>query len=497
MKKKTTTPPPNAPANALPPPGTRPPDHPLAAIFPMMEAGPTAELAQDIKTNGLREKIVILNGQILDGRNRFAACEIAKVEPQWEFHDERRHGDPLAYVLSKNLKRRHLTQSQRAVIAAEALPLFEEQARLKQAAAGKGHAANLKHTTPAAALAAAPAPKTPPKKAGMKVEPITPTAAGKIPGTSVSSFSSKPPGTLAPATKPATGSATAHADTDGTPPKVPAPKPAPKPAAAPLKPDEVKSLAKAVKHDDHPGSPSEGQVDMIKKQGITTLVMQAHGSLPVFRECLEKGKHSNGKKLTAADRTDLEKRVAAAQAVLDEYPTEHAELLARLKEIDGEKNGPKSRDVAGAALGVSGRMVQDAKSLLEQAPEQAAEVKAGHKSLAAAKAEAALDSAEVADALGRIQEVCGKSLADAAREQTRLKGAKEILAYAALDNDTMLKTRGLINQGWSVKDATAYKLKTLARTHRIADLLDRAAASDGMFTLDIEGWVISVTKKGA
>ena len=55
--------------------------HPFAELFPMMDDGELKELANDIKANGQREDITTLDGMILDGRNRFRACEMAGVEP--------------------------------------------------------------------------------------------------------------------------------------------------------------------------------------------------------------------------------------------------------------------------------------------------------------------------------------------------------------------------------------------------------------------------------
>jgi hypothetical protein len=89
--------------------------HPLARIFPLLDGKPLEELVDDIRINGLREPIVLHEGKILDGRNRDRARIEAGVEPRYETYSG---SDPLAYVVSLNLKRRHLDESQHAMVAA-------------------------------------------------------------------------------------------------------------------------------------------------------------------------------------------------------------------------------------------------------------------------------------------------------------------------------------------------------------------------------------------
>ena len=89
--------------------------HELSDIFPLMSESELSDLADDIRANGLHESIVLYAGEILDGRNRYIACELAGVEPKFT---EYAGDDPLAFVVSLNLKRRHLNESQRAMIAA-------------------------------------------------------------------------------------------------------------------------------------------------------------------------------------------------------------------------------------------------------------------------------------------------------------------------------------------------------------------------------------------
>lgn len=89
--------------------------HEFANLFPMMQGEAMDGLREDIQANGVREPIVMLDGAILDGRNRYMCAHDLGLEyPVREFDG----GDPLAFVVSLNLARRHLSDGQRASIAA-------------------------------------------------------------------------------------------------------------------------------------------------------------------------------------------------------------------------------------------------------------------------------------------------------------------------------------------------------------------------------------------
>jgi ParB-like chromosome segregation protein Spo0J len=91
--------------------------HPYADLLPQMDTADTKKLVRDIKANGLREPITLSkDGRILDGRHRYAACIEAEVKPHFVPYEG---DDELAFVISKNLHRRHLTTSQRGMIAAK------------------------------------------------------------------------------------------------------------------------------------------------------------------------------------------------------------------------------------------------------------------------------------------------------------------------------------------------------------------------------------------
>ncbi len=94
--------------------GYRP--HPAAELFPLMEGVEFDALVKDIREHGQLEPIVLHDGMILDGRNRYRACLEAGKRPRFiEWHGE---GSTESFIISKNLHRRHLTTSQRSMAAA-------------------------------------------------------------------------------------------------------------------------------------------------------------------------------------------------------------------------------------------------------------------------------------------------------------------------------------------------------------------------------------------
>src|SRR5215213_2603856 len=93
--------------------------HEAANLFPMMDEAALTELAADIKANGLRDPIWRhTDGRIIDGRNRWLACQRVGVECRDRTYDR---GDEtiIPFVVSHNLHRRHLTTAQRAAVAAD------------------------------------------------------------------------------------------------------------------------------------------------------------------------------------------------------------------------------------------------------------------------------------------------------------------------------------------------------------------------------------------
>ena len=92
------------------------PFHQLANIFPLIQGAEFDALRDDIAAHGVREPVVLFEGEILDGRNRYRAALAAGVDCPFQNYEG---NDPAALVVSLNIHRRHLTESQRAMAAAK------------------------------------------------------------------------------------------------------------------------------------------------------------------------------------------------------------------------------------------------------------------------------------------------------------------------------------------------------------------------------------------
>lgn len=114
------------------------PVHPAALKFPLIAGAEFNQLVDDIAEHGLREPVWLWRDPddgteyLLDGRNRIAACAESGT------HIETRHydgDDPISFVVSLNVTRRHLSEGQKALVALALVPLYEEQGRREMARA--------------------------------------------------------------------------------------------------------------------------------------------------------------------------------------------------------------------------------------------------------------------------------------------------------------------------------------------------------------------------
>jgi len=121
-------------------------DHPAAKSIRMMSESEYEALRNDIAEHGLIEPIVLYEGKILDGRNRYKVCIELDIEPHFVDYKD---GKPLQYVRSLNVKRRHLSSYE---LVLEAL---KDEPKIKAKAKEKEH--NRKTTLPKSAKSILPA----------------------------------------------------------------------------------------------------------------------------------------------------------------------------------------------------------------------------------------------------------------------------------------------------------------------------------------------------
>jgi ParB-like chromosome segregation protein Spo0J len=92
-------------------------DHPFAGLFDLLSTRELADLSDNIAAHGQREPVMIHRNMILDGRNRYRACRLKGLPVRYgQFPGT--NDEALDYVISKNVYRRHLSSSQRALAMA-------------------------------------------------------------------------------------------------------------------------------------------------------------------------------------------------------------------------------------------------------------------------------------------------------------------------------------------------------------------------------------------
>ena len=93
--------------------------HELSAIFGDMPDADYKSLLESVEKDGFMDpKIKLLDGKVLDGWHRYRAGKELNLLRKLKFQqwDEKDNGDPQAFVLARNIERRHLNASQRAQI---------------------------------------------------------------------------------------------------------------------------------------------------------------------------------------------------------------------------------------------------------------------------------------------------------------------------------------------------------------------------------------------
>jgi DNA modification methylase len=109
--------------------------HPAADKFPLLNDEELKDLAEDIRKNGQREPCVMWDDVLLDGRNRWRACNLIGVDPKTK-QFKGNAVEAIDLIVSLNVKRRHMNPAQLSIIGARLVPMYEDAARKAQIEAG-------------------------------------------------------------------------------------------------------------------------------------------------------------------------------------------------------------------------------------------------------------------------------------------------------------------------------------------------------------------------
>lgn len=108
--------------------------HEVATMFPPMTEEEFQLLVADIRHHGLQEPLWRYQGKIIDGVHRYRACRLLGIEPT--YHEWDGVGSLVHFVVSRNLHRRHMTSTQKAVVALEIEHQLGIEARRNQSLSG-------------------------------------------------------------------------------------------------------------------------------------------------------------------------------------------------------------------------------------------------------------------------------------------------------------------------------------------------------------------------
>lgn len=116
-------------------------DQEFNALIPPLSSEELAQLEANIIADGCRDPLVVWDGILIDGHNRYAICTRHGIPFQtvsMEFED-RSHA--VEWIIKNQFGRRNLSDYQRGILALKLKPIFEARARENQLSALKQNAA--------------------------------------------------------------------------------------------------------------------------------------------------------------------------------------------------------------------------------------------------------------------------------------------------------------------------------------------------------------------
>ena len=112
-------------------------DPELKSLIPALTADERAGLEESLKTEGCRDPLVVWNGTIVDGHNRYEICTKHGIEFQVHEQEFGSRDDAKIWIIQNQFSRRNLNLAQLGFLALVLEPLIEARAKAKQIQSGK------------------------------------------------------------------------------------------------------------------------------------------------------------------------------------------------------------------------------------------------------------------------------------------------------------------------------------------------------------------------
>lgn len=119
------------------------------SLVPPLTESEYQSLKESIKQNGIWIPIVVnKHGAILDGHHRYRACQEVEKSIKYVVREFENELLEKKFVIECNLKRRHLNDYQKGILAKELLKIEEGEAKLRQKEAGSEYGENHSKSLP-------------------------------------------------------------------------------------------------------------------------------------------------------------------------------------------------------------------------------------------------------------------------------------------------------------------------------------------------------------
>lgn len=118
-------------------------DKEFQALIPPLSQEELKQLEENIKSDGCRDALVIWDGVIIDGHNRYKICQENDIPFETEEMEFNSRGEVTEWIIRNQFGRRNLSFAQRSELALKLKPVIRERAKEKQITSTGGESPQL------------------------------------------------------------------------------------------------------------------------------------------------------------------------------------------------------------------------------------------------------------------------------------------------------------------------------------------------------------------